>query len=266
MSADLVVWLPFAIKLVLTAAIVVTASMVAERAGPLTGAMVATLPVTIWPAYVFLALDHDAGYLAQAARSGLAVNAVTGVFMLVYAALAQRRGLILSVAGAVGSWIALAFAVRSVEWTLGAALLANLVVYPTAIWLARRFAVAQMPPLRRRWYDLPLRTLLVCALMATILEASQWAGPLVTGMLAVYPISSTSLMLILHRRIGGRASGAVIANSLWGLIGIAISLLALHLTAVPFGAAPALALALLIPMVWNFSVWTTRRRLAAASA
>lgn len=52
---DLVFWLPLALKLVLTAGIVVTASVVVERAG----ALVVTLPVTVWPAYVFLSLDHD---------------------------------------------------------------------------------------------------------------------------------------------------------------------------------------------------------------
>jgi hypothetical protein len=98
MSAALLSWLPLAAKLMVTAAIVVTASVVAERAGALTGALIATLPVTIWPAYVFLSLDHDAAYLAEAVLSRLVINAVTGLFLLVYAALAQKRGLIVSLA------------------------------------------------------------------------------------------------------------------------------------------------------------------------
>ena len=264
MSADLLSWLPLLAKLALTAGIVVTASVVAERAGPLTGALVATLPVTVWPAYVFLALDHDAAYIAAAARSGLAINAVTGVFLLVYAAFAQTRGLLVSFIAAVGSWIALALLARSVEWTLAGAGLLNLIVYPACLWLGRVMSTAEMPQLRRYWYDLPMRTLLVCALMATILEASNWAGPVVTGILAVYPISSTSLMLILQPRIGGRAAAAVIANSLWGLFGISFGLAALYLFIIPFGAASALAAALAIPIVWNLTVWTVSRRGAVA--
>ena len=96
MSADLISWLPLAAKLIVTAAIVVAASVIAERVGALAGALVATLPVTIWPAYVFLSLDHDGGYIAQAALSGLVINAATGLFLLVYAALAQRRGTFVS--------------------------------------------------------------------------------------------------------------------------------------------------------------------------
>ena len=91
---------------------------------------------------------------------------------------------------------------------------------------------AGMPRVPRAWYDLPMRALLVCVLMATILEVSTWAGPTVTGIIAVYPISSTSLMLILQPRIGGRATAAVMANSLWGLVGISVGLVALSLSIV----------------------------------
>jgi hypothetical protein len=123
---------------------------------------------------------------------------------------------------------------------------------------------AEMPRLRHAWYDLPLRTILVCGLMATILEASHWAGPTLTGLLAVFPISSTSLILILQPRLGGRAAAAVIANSVWSLFGISFGLAALNLAVVPLGAAFALAAALAIPIVWNLTVWLIYRRAAFA--
>jgi len=265
MSADLLSWLPLIAKLLLTAAIVVTASVVAERAGALIGGLVATLPVTIWPAYVFLSLDHDAAFVAAAARSGLAINAVAPLFLLVYAVLAKNRRLFVPFVVAVASWIALAFAVRSIEWTLPRAILLNVMIYPVCLWIGGSMARVEMPRLRRAWYDLPLRTLLVCALMATILQTSLWAGPAVTGVLAVYPISSTSLMLILHPRVGGRATAAVLMNSMWGLFGISFGLAALSLAVEPLGVVPALALALAIPVTWNLSVWIVRRRPALAT-
>ncbi len=264
MSANFIVWLPLAVKLILTAAIVVAASVIAERVGALTGALVATLPVTIWPAYVFLSLDHDGAYLAQAALSGLVINAATGLFLLVYAALAQKRGTLVSLALAVACWIALALLARSVGWTFAPAALLNLLVYPACLWLGRALRDAEMPRLRHAWYDLPLRTILVCGLMATILEASHWAGPTLTGLLAVFPISSTSLILILQPRLGGRAAAAVIANSVWSLFGISFGLAALNLAVVPLGAAFALAAALAIPIVWNLTVWLIYRRAAFA--
>jgi len=46
-------------------AIVVSASRAAERAGPFIGAMIATLPVSTGPVYVFLAIDHGAPFIAD---------------------------------------------------------------------------------------------------------------------------------------------------------------------------------------------------------
>ena len=260
MSADLVSWLPLATKLILAAGIVVAASVIAERVGALTGALIATLPVTIWPAYVFLSLDHDAAYIAQAALSGLVVNAATGLFLLLYAALAQVRGTFVSLTLAAACWIALALLARAMAWSFAAAAMVNLIVYPACLWLGASMRTAEMPRLRHAWYDLPLRTILVCGLMAAILEVSTWAGPILTGLLAVFPISSTSLILILQPRIGGRAAAAVLANSVWSLFGISFMLAAINLAVVPLGAAVALAAALAIPILWNLTVWAIHRR------
>src|SRR5664279_3499821 len=134
MSAELISWLPLAAKLIATAAIVVAASVIAERVGALTGALVATLPVTIWPAYVFISLDHDGAYIAQAALSGLVINAATGLFLLVYAALAQNRGTFVSLMLAAACWIALALLARSIGWTFTTAALLNLLVYPCLLY------------------------------------------------------------------------------------------------------------------------------------
>ena len=265
MSIDLLAWTALVAKVTVTAGIVVAASLIAERVGALAGALIATLPVTIWPAYVLIALDHDATYVAKAALSGLAINAGTAMFLLLYAALAQKRGIIVSLVPSIGCWMLLAILENSIGWTLAGAAALNLIVYPVCLWLGSTMRAAGMPRLRHAWYDLPMRVLLVCALMVMILEASRWAGPVLTGVLAVYPISSTSLILILQPRIGGPAAAAVIANSLWSLFGISFSLVALNLLIVPFGAPVALAAALAIPLAWNLTVWNMHQNLAQAA-
>ena len=67
-------------------------------------------------------------------------------------------------------------------------------------------------------------------------------------------------MLILHTRIGGRASAAVIANGLFGLFGISLGLLAMAWAILPGGIPLALALLLAVPAASNFSVWLWRQR------
>jgi hypothetical protein len=112
-----------------------------------------------------------------------------------------------------------------------------------------------MPPIARRWYDVPLRAALVAVLVATVVGMSSRVGPGISGTIALFPIVFTSLMLILHPRIGGPPTAAVIANGLWGLIGFGIALAVLHVAALQFGSAVALSLALATCVGWNLGLW-----------
>ena len=60
MSPELTFLLTLALRMAITAAFVVSASVITEKSGPVIGALVATLPISAGPSYVFLALDHDA--------------------------------------------------------------------------------------------------------------------------------------------------------------------------------------------------------------
>src|SRR6185437_4571087 len=129
MSAELAFVLMLGLRMAITAAFVVTASIVTERSGPVIGALVATLPISAGPSYVFLALDHDAAFIAEGALASLPINAATIFLGLTYVILAQRRSAMISCAAAVAVWIALAFAIRSVQWTLASGLIVNAVAY-----------------------------------------------------------------------------------------------------------------------------------------
>jgi hypothetical protein len=170
------------------------------------------------------------------------------------------RGAAVSLAGALGSWFLLAFLVRSVEWTLAGALALNAAAYLVSLPAARWFRSASFRPPRRRWYDVPLRAVLVALLVASVIGLSTRVGPAVTGTLAVFPMVLTSLILIFHPRIGGPATAALIANTLPGLVGFAFAVLALHLAAVPLGAPAALLLALAVSVAWNLMLWIAHRR------
>jgi hypothetical protein len=265
MAFDPFFLLSLVIKMAVTAAFVVTASIVAERAGALVGALVSTLPLSAGPAYVFLALDHDRAFIADGAATSLAVGAATVAFALIYAALAQRRALSISLPVALGLWFVFAALIVRVHWTLSAAVAINALAFAICIPLARRYFHARMPLVARCWYDIPLRAAMVACLVATVVALSARVGPAVSGVLAVFPVVLTGLMLILQTRIGGPATAAVIANSLWGLIGFSVALLALGLAVVPVGAPAALILALLVSIGWNVTMWIVRRRAHAGA-
>jgi len=260
MSPDLYFALTLIVKMAITAGFVLAATVTAERAGPLVGGLVATLPLGAGPVYVFLALDHGAHFIAQSAINSLAINTVNVTFALVYALFAQKRSLLVSQPIALAVWFLLAWAVHAVHWTLLSAILLNVVVLSAAIALSHRLRHVPIPRVRARWTDLALRATLVALLVGVTVTASFRIGPSGSGILAVFPIILISVQIILHRRVGGRPSAAVMANGIVGLIGFACACVVLHFTADAFGAAIGLALALATSIAWGLLVFAARKR------
>jgi hypothetical protein len=149
---------------------------------------------------------------------------------------------------------------RSVHWSLAGGLIVNLMAIAICVPLLQRFRHVKMPLITRRWYDIPLRAALVAALVATVVTLSTWLGPGTSGILALFPVVLTSMMLILHPRIGGPPTAAVIANSGWGLIGFGLAIAVLHVAALHFGSAIGLSLALMTGIGWNLALWWNGRR------
>src|SRR5215471_15150068 len=116
-SPEIYFLLVLVLRMAVTAGFVVSASFVAERAGPVIGALVATLPISAGPSYVFLALDHDASFIAEGTLASLPVNAATIFLSLTYVLLAQRQSLWLSCGTALAVWLILATLIRMTEWT-----------------------------------------------------------------------------------------------------------------------------------------------------
>src|SRR3978361_940411 len=108
MSPELTFLLTLALRMAITAAFVVSASIITEKSGPVIGALVATLPISAGPSYVFLALDHDAAFIAEGALASLPVNAATIILGFTYVVLAQRHGALLSAGAAIVVWIGIA--------------------------------------------------------------------------------------------------------------------------------------------------------------
>jgi hypothetical protein len=260
MSAELVFWLALAIKMAVTALFLSAATIIAERLGVVAGALVATLPVSAGPVYVFLALDHGAAFISASAVASLALNTATAIFITVYVLAAQRRSLWISISLALAVWLAVTLAFVPVRWTAVSALALNLVVFALCAWIVEPYGRVAMPPTIRPWYDFVMRSGLVALLVGAVIALSFRIGPTGSGVLAVFPVIYLSMMLILHRRVGGPATAAVLANAVSGLAGFAAALLTLHLAAVPLGSALALVAALGVSVAWNAGLYLVRHR------
>ncbi len=256
-------WLPPLVRALTTALLVVSASAVAETLGPFWGALIASFPVSTGPAYVFLAMQHGADFVAASALSSFAANAANGLFLIAYGVLARSAPPWRSLGAAVLVWLAASLATQQVVWTPLTAFLLNLAIYGTGFTVLGVDRGTRSGPAllaRRRWFDLPARAVAVAAFVSLLVAVSTALGSGITGIAAVFPISLISLFVIVRARIGGPAASQLAANALRSMLGFGMMLLALHLAIRPWGAAAAFAVALLAWVFWSAALLLLRRR------
>jgi hypothetical protein len=259
-------WVPFAIKIAVTMVVVVAAARVAERAGPFFGALIACLPVSAGPSYVLLSRQASDAFIANTALSSAAMTAGAALYLATYVILAPRTGVLSTLSSALGIWFAAAILIRLVEWTAAWVAALNGVAYGSAFLVIPR--LEQSAPLRRserRWFDLPLMAAMVGLLVAGVVTLSAALGPSLTGMAAVFPVTFSSLGIIVQSRLGGRVAAATMAGAIRAMPGFALGLLVLHVLAVPAGTPIALLAALGTTLVWSaglilWRVWRLKSR------
>jgi hypothetical protein len=264
LSPELYFTVTLIIRMAVTAAFLLAATVTAERAGPLIGGLVATLPISAGPIYIFLAIDHGAHFVGVSALGSLVGNGNNIVFGLMYALLAQKRSLAVSLSGALAVWLGATVLTNQVTWTLPAAIAYNVVVLAVSLWLSASLRHVRSPQVKARWYDLVMRAVMVAALVGTVVTLSYHIGPTISGNLAVIPIVMGSIVFILHRRVGGPATAAVMANAIIGLGGFGFACAFLNVTADWLGAVLALSLTLAVSIGINVVIFFARRRLVPA--
>jgi uncharacterized membrane protein (GlpM family) len=265
MAPDLLFWFGLVLKMVMTAAVVVVTSLAVERSGPFVGALIGALPTAAGAAYVILALEQPPGFIAASAIGTIAVNAAVAIFAATYTVLAQRHGLFVSLGTATITWFAVAYALRLVDWTPFGAVAISAAVYAFTIPLSWRYRTVGGPVrFVRTRFDIPLRALTVAIVVAIVTTASSTIGSFASGMFALFPIILGSSIVIMHPRIGGKATASMLAHAQLFLIGLGLGGLALRYLVAPIGVWPALAVSLCVCLSWSgllLIVGTRKRRL-----
>jgi len=262
-----VFWFELALKMALTATVVVVTSVAVERSGPFVGALIAALPTAAGAAYIILAIEHPPDFIAASAVGSVAIGAAVSIFSVTYTLLAQRHGLIASLGASILVWLAVAALLRLVDWTAPAAAALNAVVFAATIPLSWRYRDAG-PPRRflRTRYDIPLRALAAATLVAVVTTASSRIGSFASGMFAFFPIILGSSIVILHPRVGGKATASMLAHAQIPFIGLTLGFLAVHFLAEPLGSWPALTIGLLVCIAWSGALWLVRAKIRRRAA
>ena len=260
-SPALVFLLDLALKMALTATIVVVISVVVERSGPFIGALIAALPTAASAAYIILAFEHPPDFIAASAVGSAAATATVAVFALTYTVLAQRYGLVLSLGAAMTVWFVAALALRLVAWTPLSAALLNIAVFAVTVPMSWRYRTSG-PPAKfiRRAYDIPLRALTAAVVVATVTTASYSIGAFLSGVFAVFPIVMASSVIILHPRVGGVVAASMFAHAQIALNGLWLGFLVVHYLVAPLGVWGAFGVGLMVCIAWSGVLWVLRRR------
>jgi hypothetical protein len=248
-----------ALKMTMTAAIVVTASVLSERSGPFVGAIIAALPTAAGAAYIILALEHPPSFIAESAVGSITANAAVAVFSLVYAALAQRHGVAASLTVAMLIWFACVALLRTVQWTVPGALLLSALVFAALVPAGARYRTEATVKVETRTSDLAWRALAVGACVVAVTGASHSIGSFASGMFALFPVVVASLLVIVHLRLGGPAAASVAAHLPVPLIGLTFGFLAVRYLVEPVGVWWALSAGLAVCCAWSTGLWFIRQ-------
>ena len=255
--------LPLLAKALSTAAVVVLASVMAEAFGPFWGALMTSLPIATGPAYVFLALDHSDAFISTAALNSFVSVSALLVLLITYALVGQRLRPLASLGSALLTWTLASALLRMVNWTVPWALVEVVASFVIAFRIARHIHVVlpfPRQPMARRWYDLPLRGGIVGSFVLLVVSVADLLGPQATGIASVFPITLTSLLLLLRPRVGAAEAVMVALITLRGMIGLSGFLMTLHLLAIPLGAPWALLAGLGASLVWSGVMLVRRKR------
>ncbi len=253
--------LDLALKMALTAFIVVVISVVVERSGPFIGALIAALPTAAGAAYIILAFEHPPAFIAASAIGSAAATAGVSIFALIYTVLAQRHGVVLSVSVAIVAFFAAAAALRAIAWTPLTALGLDIAVFGITVPLSWRYRTSSPPAkfMRSPW-DIPVRAVSAAIVVVIVTTISTSIGSFASGMFAVFPIVMACSAVILHLRVGGIVSASMFAHAQIALNGLWLGFLVMHFLVAPFGVWLAYGFGLLVCIGWSGGLWLVRTR------
>jgi hypothetical protein len=105
-----------------------------------------------------------------------------------------------------------------------------------------------------------LRALAAALVVVIVTTASHSIGSFASGMFALFPIIFCSSIVILHPRVGGKATASMMANAQVALIGLTLAFVAVHYLAEPIGSWWALFVGLCISSAWSGMLVLVRRK------
>jgi hypothetical protein len=250
--------LSLVLSFVITALWVTVATMVAERWGTKVGAVVTTLPSSAVVAFWFIAAEQGAEFASRAAVVIPAEMGINVVFLGLFVAL-SRRGLPVALAGALGGWTVLSTLLYAsdiddllLSWLLFIAMIAGVTV-----WLRASHRFSQRPGRHISYTpgELAFRGVFAGLMISVSVVGAALGGPVVAGILSVFPAIFTSTMVILYLRQGREFTGAVGTIMVVSSTNVVVFTTVIHFAYPTTGVPGGTLLALAVSYAWSLGMY-----------
>jgi hypothetical protein len=255
------------LKLILSPALVVGASLAARRYGPKVGGWTAAFPIISGPILLFFAIEQGPAFAARAAAGTCLGTISLSAFALVYGRVARlmsrgpgrdRRWPVAMLAG----WAAFAgftLVLRGQKVpAIAAAALGVAALNLTARMLPDVRDGDDAPP--PGWWDIPARALATAIMVLGLTEMAEMLGPTVSGLLAPFPVASSVLVGFAHGQAGFSAAERVLRGLVLGLQSFVAFCLVLSLLLAHVGIGWAFAAGLAVSCALQGIVLAVTRR------
>lgn len=231
------------LRLALTPATVLLASLVQRRLGHRLGGRVVGLPLTTGPFLLLLLLTEGTAATALAAGGVVAGQLAVVVFCLGYGRLAgvlRRPALTLVAALTLSATSLLIVAAITATWATALVVLAAI----AAALLSWAAPAVVVPSATSRW-ETPVRVVAAGSVVAALTGTVHLLGAQLAGVLSSAPVILSVLAPTTHRSCGPDAAGALLRGTLVSMPGTVVFAVVLAYTVVPLGGAVSYPLAVL---------------------
>ena len=236
-----------ALKLLITPAVVVAASLAGRRWGAAVGGWIVGLPLTSGPVAAFLVAERGPDFAAQASAGSIAGVVAQAAFCLGYAAAAASGWPAGLVAGALGFAVC-ALALQAIQLAPGVLFVVSLVALAVTLRLLPRGAPATQPVATPRW-ELPARAVAVTALVVAVTALAGRLGARASGAIACFPVIGAAFGVFAQRAHGPRAGVAALRGMASALFAFAGFFLVLGFALTRADAVAAFALATVVALL-----------------
>jgi hypothetical protein len=249
------------LKILVTPAIIGTASLAGRRWGHSISGWLIALPLTTGPITFFLALSHGPAFAASSAAGTLAGGISQAAFMAAYSQLAWHWKWPYALGAAIAGFAICTVVLEQVTLPVVPLCAIVFLVFILVLKVLPRQAdpnevTDSLPP---RW-DIPMRMVIATAFVVLLTALAPSLGPRLTGLLAPFPLFTSILIAFAHQQAGPAAAIQVLRGVLMGLFSYAGFFFVLAILLVPAGIALAFAIAILIELAMQgLMLWLLQR-------